>query len=165
MNYFGQNQEEMRRIIQTEVDVSIEKDGYILTGKVDLLLGGDGKLELLNFKSSERSTDPRLIETYEDQLCTYAHILERRHGKRPERLLLYWTAEANKADALMEMPYKPEKVDGAGRRFDAVVAKIHARDYRISHVPERKVCKECDLRSLCETDGTRSPDVNGRMWT
>jgi len=24
-------------------------------------------------------------------LCTYAHILEQRYGKRPDRLLLYWT--------------------------------------------------------------------------
>jgi len=153
MNYFRQNQEEMRRVIQTEMDVSIEKDGYILVGKVDLLLGRDGKLELLDFKTSERSTDPRLLETYEDQLCTYAHILERRHGKRPERLLLYWTAEANKADALMEMPYTPEKVDGAGRRFDGVVAKIQAGDFRVAHVPERKVCKECDLKSFCAGEG------------
>jgi DNA helicase-2/ATP-dependent DNA helicase PcrA len=153
MNYFRQNQEEMRRIIQTEVDVSIEKDGYILVGKVDLLLGSDGKLELLDFKTSQRSTDPRLLAIYEDQLCTYAHILERRHGKRPERLLLYWTAEANKADALMEMPYKPEKVDGAGQRFDGVVAKIQARDFRVAHVPERKVCKECDLKRFCAGEG------------
>jgi DNA helicase-2/ATP-dependent DNA helicase PcrA len=50
MNYFHQNQDEMRRIIQTEVDVSLEKDGYILTSKVDLLMGGDGKLEILDFK-------------------------------------------------------------------------------------------------------------------
>lgn len=153
MNYFSQNQEEMRRVIQTEVNVSIEKDGYILAGKVDLLLGSDGKLELLDFKTSERSTNPLLLETYEDQLCTYAHILERRHGKRPERLLLYWTAEANKVDALMEMPYTPEKVDGAGQRFDAVVAKIQARDFQVSNVPERKVCKECDLRGLCHMEG------------
>ena len=54
LNYFRQNQAEMRRVIQTEVDVSLEKDGYILTGKVDLLLGGDGKLELLDFKTSPR---------------------------------------------------------------------------------------------------------------
>jgi len=27
---------------------------YILAGKVDLLLGGDGKLELLDFKTSPR---------------------------------------------------------------------------------------------------------------
>src|SRR5207245_676503 len=50
MNYFRQNQEEMQRVVETEVDVSVEKDGYILTGKVDLLLGRDGKLELLDFK-------------------------------------------------------------------------------------------------------------------
>jgi DNA helicase-2/ATP-dependent DNA helicase PcrA len=153
MNYFRQNQEEMRRVIQTEVDVSIEKDGYILAGKVDLLLGNDGKLELLDFKTSERSTDPLLLATYEDQLCTYAHILERRLGNRPDRLLLYWTAEADKAEALMEMPYTPEKVDGAGRRFDGVVAKIQARDFRVTNVPERKVCKECDLKGFCAAEG------------
>src|SRR3989442_13532763 len=39
MNYFRQNQEEMRRVIQKEVDVSIEKNGYILAGKADLLFG------------------------------------------------------------------------------------------------------------------------------
>ena len=50
LNYFHQNRDEMRRVIQTEVDVSLEKDGYILAGKVDLLLGGDGKLELWTSK-------------------------------------------------------------------------------------------------------------------
>ena len=95
-SYVHQNRDEMRRVIQTEVDVSLEKDGYILTGKVDLLLGGDGKLELLDFKTSPRPTDsPDLLDAYERQLCTYAHILERRHGKRVDRLLLYWTAEEN----------------------------------------------------------------------
>ena len=34
----------MSRVIETEVDVSLEKDNYILSGKVDLLLGGDGKI-------------------------------------------------------------------------------------------------------------------------
>ena len=57
MNCFRQNQDEMDRIVETEVDVSLEKDDYILTGKVDLLLGGDGKLELLDFK--RRVSRPR----------------------------------------------------------------------------------------------------------
>lgn len=149
MNYFWQNQPEMRRVIQTEVDVSLEKEGYILVGKVDLLMGGDGKLELLDFKTSERSKDPALLSTYEDQLCTYAHVLERRHAKHPERLLLYWTAEPDKSDALMEIPYRPENVEGAGRRFDRVVSLIQARDFNVTRVPENKVCKECDLKALC----------------
>ena len=46
-----------------------------------------------------------------------------------------------------------EKVAGAGQRFDAVVAKIQARDFRVAHVPERKVCKECDLKSFCAAEG------------
>jgi len=150
MNYFRQNQDEMRRVIETEVDVSVEKNDYILTGKIDLLMGGDGKLELLDFKTAERPINsPQLLAAYERQLCTYAHILEQRYGKRPDRLLLYWTAEPRKEDALMEFPYRPRLVNEAGHYFDAVVKKIRAKDFHIITVPERKVCKECDIKSLC----------------
>src|SRR5207244_13014918 len=149
MNYFRQNQEEMLRVVETEVDVSVEKSDYILTGKVDLLLGGDGRLELLDFKTSARPEhSPELLKTYERQLCTYAHILERRYGKRADRLLLYWTAEARKEDALMEFPYRPELVDDAGRAFDVVVRKIQNRDFNVAVAPARKVCNECDIRFL-----------------
>jgi DNA helicase-2/ATP-dependent DNA helicase PcrA len=132
MNYFRQNQDEMRRIIQTEVDVSLEKDGYILRGKVDLLMGGDGKLEILDFKTSPRPTDSlTLLEAYERQLCTYAHILERRHGRHVDRLLLYWTSEPRKDDALMVLPYDHHKVDEAGQYFDEVVARIKAKEFAV----------------------------------
>ena len=87
------NKQELRRIVETEVDVSVEKDGYILTGKIDLLMGSDGRLELLDFKTSPRPVDsPELLHMYEQQLCTYAHIIERRHGQRVERLVLSWTS-------------------------------------------------------------------------
>ena len=155
MNYFRQNQEEMQRVIETEVDVSVEKDGYILTGKVDLLMGGDGRLELLDFKTSPKPVgSPALLATYERQLCTYAHILEQRYGKRPDRLLLYWTAEPRKADALMAFLYRPERVVEAGVYFDQVVAKILRKDFTIQTVPENTICKECDLRRFCHAEGS-----------
>jgi DNA helicase-2/ATP-dependent DNA helicase PcrA len=154
LNYFRQNQEEMRRVIQTEVDVSLEKDGYILAGKVDLLLGGDGKLELLDFKTSPRPKDsPDLIAAYERQLCTYAHILERRHGRHVDRLLLYWTSEPRKGDALMVLPYDPKRVEKAGRHFDETVRRIQAREFAVTTPPEAAICKECDLRMLCRSEG------------
>ena len=121
MNYFRQNQDEMRRVIQTEVDVSLEKDGYILAGKVDLLMGGDGKLELLDFKTSPRPTDsPELIAAYERQLCTYAHILERRHGRHVDRLLLYWTSEPSKEEPSWSSPTTPS----ASRRRAATSMRL-----------------------------------------
>ena len=154
VNYFRQNQDEMRRVIETEVDVSLEKDDYILAGKVDLLLGGDGKLELLDFKTSPRPKDsPELIAAYERQLCTYAHILEQRRGRHVDRLLLYWTSEPRKEDALMTLPYRPERVDEAGRRFDETVRRIQAREFSITKPPEAAICGECDLRTLCRAEG------------
>ena len=170
MNYYQQNRTEMQRVIETEVDVSVEKDGYILTGKVDLLLGGDGKLEILDFKTSEKPVDsPALLDAYARQLCTYAHILERRYGKRPGRLLLYWTAEALKQDAMMEFPYRPELIDEAGYYFDEVVARIQSKDFRVAAPPERKICKECDLKTYCSVEGLiadpDAPDVALRRMT
>ena len=154
MDYFEQNQDEMQRVIQTEVDVSLEKDGYILVGKVDLLLGGDGKLELLDFKASTRPKDsPELVAAYERQLCTYAHILQQRNGQRVDRMLLYWTAEAVKEDAIMVVPYDASRVDEAGRHFDAVVHRIQAKDFVVRRPPETGICTECDLRRLCHMEG------------
>ena len=53
----------------------------------------------------------------------------------------------------MEFLYRPDLVDRAGHYFDAVVGKIQAGDFRIVNVPERNVCKECDLRSFCSAEG------------
>lgn len=155
INYFRQNRAEMRRVIQTEVDVSLEKDDYILTGKIDLLLGGDGKLELLDFKTAPRPIDnATLLDTYERQLCTYAHILERRYGQHVDRMLLYWTAEPEKDKALMAFPYRPERIDEAAAAFDNLVRRIRAKDYRITKPPAGSICEECDLRPLCGTAGS-----------
>lgn len=94
LNYFDGNREELKRVVDTEVDVSVEKDNYILTGKIDLLTGKDGKLEVLDFKTQAKPEkgDP-IIDRYFKQLCVYAHILKERYGKHPERLYIYWTPE------------------------------------------------------------------------
>ena len=154
MDYFEQNRNHLWRVIETEVDVSLEKDGYILVGKVDLLLGSDGRLELLDFKTSPRPKEsPELLESYRRQLCTYAHILEQRHGRRVDRMLLYWTAEPRKEDALMVLPYDPDQVDEAGRHFDKVVDLIEAKAFAIENTPESGICRECDIRALCSAEG------------
>jgi DNA helicase-2/ATP-dependent DNA helicase PcrA len=153
-NYFRQNQDRMERVIETEVDVSLEKATYILTGRVDLLLGEDDKLELLDFKSQPRpEEDDRRLSHYYQQLLIYAHILEQRYGKRPERLALYWTGEARRDDALMLFPYDEGKVAEAGAYFDSVVDRILARDFAVRRPPERKVCAECDFRAYCAGQG------------
>lgn len=95
-----------------------------------------------------------MLDAYERQLCTYAHILERRYDKRVDRLLLYWTAEEKKDKAVMAFPYRPERIDEAGRYFDQIVARIQAEEFRVTQPPEPGICKECDFRHYCKREGT-----------
>lgn len=155
LSYFEQNRDRMHRIVTTEVDVSVEKDRYILAGKVDLLPGRDGRLELLDFKAAPRPTDnSELLAACERQLCTYAHILEALYGKRVDRMLLYRTSEATKRDALMTLPCHPDDVEEAGPHFNRTVRQIQAAEFRVT--TEGQVCRQCDLRRLCRADGILS---------
>ena len=155
----------MHRVIETEVDVSLEKDGYILAGKLDLLLGGDGKLELLDVKTSPRPRNsPDLVAAYERQLLTYAHILEHRHRRRVDRLLLYWTSEACNEDAPMALPYRPDRMEAAGRHSDGTVTRIQAAEFAVVRAPEAAICTERDLRTLCHAEGLIGQRANDQ-WS
>ncbi len=157
-NYFMQNYKEFSRVLDTEVDITIEKEGYILTGRIDLLMEKHGTLELLDFKTArrpERNAD--ILLDYERQLCTYAYALERRYGKPPTRLFLYWTEEPCRADALMEFPYQAEFVEHTGRYFDGIVQKIKAREFYVTEPPASHICRSCDIQHLCLKDKTIAP--------
>jgi len=154
INYFQNNQELLDRVIATEIDVSYEKDDYIINGKVDLLLGKDDKLEVLDFKSQQRpNANDKVLQKYKYQLHVYAHILKERYNKDPERLYLYWTAEDNRKDALMEIEYDEKLVKAAGKHFDEVARYIINKDFEIINMPDKtKVCKECDFKHFCRVE-------------
>ena len=48
----------------------------------------------------------------------------------------------------MSLPYHSERVEEAGRRFDETV-----RRFEVTTPPEAAICKECDLRTLCGSEG------------
>ena len=152
MNYFQQNQQELRDVERAEVPISFEKDEYILTGQIDLLMRVKGKLHLLDFKTGQRQHQTlEQLEAYERQLCTYAHIIEQRGEELPERLFIYWTGAERRQDALMEVYYRPEEAEQAGQHFDTIVASIHRQEFPAK--PGPKSCVACDLRSLCMKEG------------
>jgi DNA helicase-2/ATP-dependent DNA helicase PcrA len=155
LRYYHNNMSELHRVVETEVDVSVEKPDYILTGKIDLIMGKDGKLEVLDFKTQRRPKpgDP-LADRYYKQLCLYSHILRERHGKSPERLYIYWTAEKSRRTALMEFPVDDRNIKQAGEHFDQIVRSIRSEDFTVRSPPASTVCKECDFRTYCDGQGT-----------
>src|SRR5207244_11370196 len=84
MNYFLQNREEIQSTVGTEIDVSMEMEGYILTGRIDLLMKRRGRLEVLDFKTGRRPGDGDTsdgLEDYKRQVFTYACDLAARYAK------------------------------------------------------------------------------------
>jgi len=163
LNYWRQNSVEIKRVQETEVDVSLEKDDYILHGAIDLVLGDNKTLEVLDFKASVRpAADSPMIATYYKQLCIYAHILEERKKITPSKLHIYWTGEADKANALMSFDYNPKDVADAAQHFEDVVRSIQREEFAVLEVPETKVCNECDFKSYCVSTGTIQLKSKGR---
>lgn len=154
INYFQKNKDLLSRIIETEVDVSYEKEDYIINGKVDLLLGRDDKLEVLDFKTQQKpDAIDKIMLKYKYQLHVYAHILKERYNKDPERLYIYWTAEENRKDALMEIDFDEQLVRSAGKHFDEVAKCIINKDFEIKTLPDKtRVCKECDFKHYCRVN-------------
>lgn len=155
LDYVRQNGEAISRVVEAEVDVSLEKDGYILNGAVDLLMSDGNSFDLLDFKSQRRPPESSdTVDTYYRQLCIYAHILEQRYGRRPDRLVLYWTGERSRESAWMEFEFRPEDVAEAVEHFDDIVGRIARSEYEVEQLPAASTCKECDFRAYCRADGT-----------
>lgn len=106
INYYTQNQDFLSRIKEAEVDVSVEKEDYIISGKIDLLMGEGDEFEILDFKTQKKpEKDSSLIDSYFKQLCLYAYILRERYNKPVRKMYIYWTSEDKRKDALMELQY------------------------------------------------------------
>ena len=125
-----------------------------MTGKIDLVKGGQNGLEILDFKTLHRpEKDSTRLTFYKEQLYLYAYALHRHTGQFPKRLLLYWTVEERKEDAIMEVPYQEEDMKLVLSSVDDIVAKIQQRQFDVVIPPDPEICKACDVRYLCRKEG------------
>ena len=94
--YAHRHQDRWDHIREAEVDVSLVKDDYILTGKVDLIRGHNDTVEVVDFKTEKKPdlVDQREhINNYRRQLEVYGHIVQERLGLEVSKLHLYYTQE------------------------------------------------------------------------
>ncbi|MBA2679825.1 MAG: PD-(D/E)XK nuclease family protein [Ktedonobacteraceae bacterium] len=136
------------------MSVQVEKDDYILTGKIDLLRRTNDGIEILDFKTRPRpDAGSSHLALFKQQLYLYAYAMPKKTGQLPQRLFLYWTAESKKEDALMEVPYTERQVEEVNAHLDEVATNIGQRNFTIDVLPEAGVCRVCDIRLLCKREG------------
>ncbi len=153
LNYFRRNAQELDKVRDAEVNVSLVKKDYILRGTIDLIKGKGNTVEIIDFKS-EAKPDPANVQSYQryqKQLETYAHIVEERHGLHVSQMHLYYTGEGN-GNPLITFEKNQRHIDQTMQEFDAIIQRIECKDFRISQ-RQKRVCKNCDLRFYCDFRG------------
>lgn len=154
LEYKKRHEDKWDIIKQAEVDVSLVKDDYILTGKIDLIRGKDNTVEVVDFKGEKKPDihNPEIqdkLKRYQRQLEVYAHLVEERTGEKVSKMHLYYTGEMN-GNPHVSFEYKKEKIDTTIKEFDSIVAKIEDKDFDMSKTKKTdQLCGNCDMRYYC----------------
>lgn len=154
LSYYRRRNGNWSVIKEAEVDVSLVKDEYILTGSVDLIEGDNNTVEIVDFKSEKKPDinnikDRDKINRYRRQLEVYAHIVEQRTGLKVSKTHLYYTSEES-GNPYISFSIDAKSINKTIETFDNVVNRIEQKDFGI---PERpiKICKSCDMKFYCDT--------------
>lgn len=151
MRYVDRKGGDWSDIKETEVDISLVKERYVLTGSVDLIKGTDGTVELVDFKSERKpdmERDKERILHHKRQLEIYAHLVEERYGYQVSKMHLYFTGETN---GLPNITFQKAggSIDKTVAEFDRIVDRIETNDFSLKARPD-KTCVDCSARPYCD---------------
>ena len=151
LRYAHHERERWDLLRETEVEVSLVKDLYILKGHVDLIRGDDNTVEIIDFKSEKKPdlmTDREQVDRYRRQLEVYAHIIEGRTGHKISRMHLYYTGEDN-SNPYVTFDKDTLSIDQTMESFDGIVERIENKDFKIASRPDN-LCRNCDMKAYCD---------------
>lgn len=138
-------------IQQAEVDVSLVQADYIIEGKIDLVKGENGTVEIVDFKSERKPDMEKMrqrLEHYRRQLQIYAYLIEQRTGQKVSKMHLYYTGEEN-GNPMISYPYTKSAIEGTAAAFDDTVHKILRKEFK--HTCDNpQICRNCDFRYYCQ---------------
>ena len=156
LRYRDDNSDKWDAIKEAEVDVSLVKEDYILEGKIDLVRGENGTVELVDFKSGDKpdvnTRDERqraILNQYRRQLEIYAYLIHERTGQTVSKMHLYYPKEEN-GNPRISYNYQEHNIETTIAAFDDVVRKIESKDFTMDNTRKsEKHCSDCDMRFYC----------------
>lgn len=149
--YVDREHTNWHRLREAEVELSLLKDDYVLTGNVDLIQAEDGAWEIIDFKTEKKPDlidDADKLARYRRQLQIYAHLFEEKRGVRVDRMALYYTGEES-GNPRIVFPRETADIKGTIDQIDRIVGRIVSKDYGLKERPE-KLCRNCDFNAFCD---------------
>lgn len=154
--YIDRNSNRWEHILECEVDVSHVEDDYILMGKIDLVMGEHGKVDILDFKTERDKPDVntpegrKVLQRYRRQLEVYAHILEQSNGVDINKMHIYYTGVED-SNPYITWDRLNINIDKTINEVELVIKNIEHKNYSMSDVrTTEKQCENCDMRFYCK---------------
>jgi DNA helicase-2/ATP-dependent DNA helicase PcrA len=151
MRYVDRKQDDWSDIKECEVDISLVKGQYILKGSVDLIVGENNTVEVIDFKSEKKpdmEKDAERIKHHKRQLEVYAHLIEERTGHKVSKMHLYFTGVESGVPTI-SFEKDGSAIDSTVKVFDDIVNRIESKDFGIAERPT-KTCVDCDMKAYCD---------------
>ena len=151
LRYVNRKGGDWSNIKETEVEISLVKEQYILKGSVDLIVGEHDTVEIIDFKSEKKPNlekDKERIKHHQRQLEVYAHLVEERTGHKVSKMHLYFTGEESGVPTI-SFEKNTSSISGTINTFDKIVNRIENKDFGIAERPT-KTCVDCDMRAYCD---------------
>ncbi|MBB5188298.1 DNA helicase-2/ATP-dependent DNA helicase PcrA [Zhongshania antarctica] len=151
MRYVNRKQDDWSGIKDCEVDISLVKGNYILKGSVDLIVGENNTVEIVDFKSEKKpdmEKDAERIKHHKRQLEVYAHLVEERTGHKVSKMHLYFTGVESGVPTIT-FDKDGSAIGSTIKVFDNIVDRIEMKDFSITERPV-KTCVDCDMKSYCD---------------
>lgn len=144
------------RILDTEYRLQSNRDEFVLEGVVEVLTSdsdSEGR-EIWDYKAGQRPESGTEFEDYRAQLYTYAEVYRYRNNEYPDRGVIYFLGEQSRDEAMFEIQFEEDAVEGPIAEFEQTVRNIQtAREngedwFDIAKInrPSEGTCAECDVR-------------------
>lgn len=156
LHYVDYAKKDWSRVKDAEVPVTLQKEDYILEGKIDLIRGENDTVEILDFKTEKKpdinsEAGREKLHRYRRQLEIYAHIVEQRYGKKVSKMHLYYTGAENESP-LISYDFNKAAIDHTISEVSNVVKMIENKEF--NQDPKKRckeLCHECDLNNYCNS--------------
>lgn len=151
MAYVDRASKNWDAIYDAEKMISLSRENYILTGKVDLIRNDAGKFEVLDFKTEKKpdlNKEKDKIAKVKMQLEVYSHLIEKTYGIDIAGMKVYYTSEKS-GNPYISFKRDEGNINKTLKVFDSVVKNIESNNFKgtcNNHI----VCSNCDLRHFCK---------------
>ena len=149
LNYVKRVGGDWSSIKDTEMPISLNIEDFVIDGKVDLIMGSNGKYQILDFKTEKKPdmTDSVKMTRVKRQLEIYTYLFEQRYGIKIDGMKAFYTGETD-GNPYVSFRKDDSDIKNTIETFKEVVGAIRRKKFS-EKCTDGKICRDCDFRFFC----------------